>query len=416
MPRSPTSLAAPLALALLGTFALGTLTARAQDADYAPEGEAWNGLSRFVAIARERAALEVPARLDIGTLTPADAVIIVAPREDLPASGLTELMRAGGRVALGDDFGRGDSLLRTFRIGRGRPNRAEALRLRGNEELLVARPSAGHPLTEGVRALVTNHPMVVYHPDLEPIFSFGERDAVVLAGAVGSGRLVTLGDPSVLINNMLELRGNQRFAENLVDYLDGDRGGRLYLITPGAELVGRYGEPGADRPLHDVRAMLERLAEAELPEGALRIMAAALAGILMVLAAGVLPRSSPYVGAAMFARPSVPGGFAGRVDWFAQRPQNLADPAMVYKLELEIELHRRLGLIAPVSVEDVAARMKARGMRAEDVNTATRLLRELAELREQWERGTNGDALAEARFRRIVASGEALLEKVRRLG
>jgi hypothetical protein len=402
-----------LALAL-STIAAG---AAAQDADYAPDGESWNGLSRFVAIARERSArVEIPARLDVGTLTAEDALIILAPSDELPAASLTELMRAGGRVALGDDFGRGDTLLRTFRIGRGRPNRAEALRLRGNEELLVARPSAGHPLTEGVRALVTNHPMVVYHPDLEPIFSFGERDAVVLAGAVGGGRLVTLGDPSVLINNMLELRGNQRFAENLVDYLDGGRGGRLFVITPGAELVGRYGEPGADRPLHDLRALLERLAEAELPESVLRIMAAAIAGILMVLAAGVLPRSSPYAGAAMFARPSVPGGFAGRVDWFAQRPQNLADPAMVYKLELEIELHRRLGLIAPVSVEDVAARMKARGMRAEDVNGATRLLRELADLREQWERGTSGDALPEARFRRIVASGEALLEKVRRLG
>src|SRR5690606_20633598 len=140
-----------------------------------------------------------------------------------------------------------------------------------------------HPLTEGVRALVTNHPAVVHHPDLEPIFSFGERDAVVLAGAVGAGRLVTIGDPSVLINNMLELRGNQRFAENLVDYL-AERRGRLFVITPDAQLVGRYGEPGADRPLHDLRALLERAAAAELPEGALRIVAAALAGILLVLA------------------------------------------------------------------------------------------------------------------------------------
>ena len=343
-------------------------------------------------------------------------MIVVAPEADLPATGLTDFMRAGGRVALADDFGRGDTLLRTFRIGRGRPSRDDALRLRGNDELLIARARAGHPLAEGVRALVTNHPQVVYHQDLEPIFAFGDHDAVVLAGAVGAGRLVAIADPSVLINNMLELRGNRRFAENLLRYVAGESGGRVFLVAPSGALVGRYGEPGADRPLHDARVLLERLAAATIPPSAMRIAAAALAGILLVLAAGALPRSSPYVGAAMFARPSAAGGFTGRVYWFSERPANLGDPAMVYKLELETELHRRLGLVGPVSAEGVAERMQARGMRAEDVGTARALLSELAELREDWERGTRGDALPEARFRRIVASGEALLDKVRKLG
>ncbi|MDQ3035408.1 MAG: DUF4350 domain-containing protein [Myxococcota bacterium] len=395
----------------------GSGTARAQQRDFGPENEQWNGLSRFVAIATERGvALEIVTRLDMGTLRPEDAVIVLSPEQDLPATALTEFMRAGGRVALGDDFGRGDSLLRTFRIGRGRPNRADALRLRGNEELLIARPNAGHPLTQGVSALVTNHPQVVYHQDLEPIFSFGEHDAVVLAGAVGSGRLVAIADPSVLINNMLELRGNRRFAENLLTYVAGDGGGRVLLVGPSAVLAGRYGEPGADRPFHDVRALLERIAVAEIPPGALRIAAAALAGILLVLAAGVLPRSSPYVGAAMFARPSIAGGFTGRVYWFSQRRANLGDPAMVYKLELETELHRRLGLIGPVGADEIATRMRAKGMRAEDVDTARALLSELAVLRDRWERGAGGDALPESRFRRIVATGEGLLNKVRKLG
>lgn len=393
------------------------LPARAQSGDdFAPDNDRWNGLSGLVEIARGQGVeLELVERLDIGTLRPEDALIVVAPEEDLPAASLTELMRAGGRVALADDFGHGDSLLRTFRIGRGRPNRADALRLRGNEELLVARAAAGHPLTEGVTALVTNHPQVVYHQDLEPIFAFGERDAVVLAGAVGAGRLVAIADPSVLINNMLELRGNRRFAENLVGYVAGEGGGRVLLVPPRGRIVGRYGEPGADRPLHDLRALLEHLAQAELPPGALRVLAASLAGILLVLAAGVLPRSSPYAGASMFARPSVAGGFVGRVEWFSQRPANLGDPAMVYKLELETELARRFGLAWPVSPEQIAARMKARGMRAVDVEGARALLAELAALREEWERGTRGDALAEARFRKIVRDGDALLAKVRTL-
>ena len=390
--------------------------------DFDPANAEWNGLSRFVEIAREDGvALEIVTRLDVGSLRPEDALVVLSPRQDLPAAALTDFMRAGGRVALADDFGHGESLLRTFRIGRGRPNRADALRLRGNEELLVARPVAGHPLTENVSALVTNHPQVVYHQDLEPIFAFGsgeaaQRDAVVLAGAVGQGRLVAIADPSVLINNMLELGGNRRFAGNLATYLlgqSGERsGGTLYLVPPGAVLAGRFGEPGADRPLHDVRAAIEAISRAEIPAGALRIAGAALAGILLVLAAGVLPRSSPYVGASMFARPSVSGGFAGRVSWFAQRPANLGDPAMVYKHELESELRDRLGLPARFGVEELAARMKARGMRSDDVAAARALHGELAQVHEEMERGTRGDALPEARFRRLVQQGDALLSRI----
>jgi hypothetical protein len=382
--------------------------------DFDPANEGWNGLSQFVAIAREHAAtVEIPEHLDVGTLAAEDAVIIVEPREDLPTGGLTDFMRAGGRVALADDYAHGDSLLRTFRIGRGRPNRDGALRLRGNEELLVARPTAGHPLSAGVSHLGTNHPQRVFHADLEPIFAFGHGEAVVLAGAVGNGRLVAIGDPSAFINNMLELRGNRRFAANLVDYLVEGRGGRLVVVPPTSSIAGRFGEPGADRPLHDLRAALERIAAAELPEGALRIAAAALAGIVLVLAAGVLPRSSPYVGAAMFARPSVSGGFAGRVAWFAQRPANLGDPAMVYKAELESELRRRLGLSGRAGPEEIARGMKASGARDEDAAAARALLVELAELKEDMDRGTRGDALPEARFRRMVEVGDALLAKVR---
>jgi hypothetical protein len=400
----------------------------AADDDFEPANREWNGLSALLSLADERdLPVEVVERIDIGTLGADDAVIIVGPREELPAGGLTDFMRAGGRVALADDFGEGDSLLRTFRIGRGRPGSRDALRLRGNDELLVARPVAIHPLTQGVGALVTNHPMIVYHQDLEPIFAFdpapgGARDAVILAGAVGTGRLVAIADPSVLINNMLTLGGNRRFAENLLVYLAGERGGRILLVPPHAEIRGRFGEPGADRPLHDLRAALERLATAELPASAIRVAGAALAGILLVLAAGVLPRSSPYVSAAMFARPSVSGGFAGRVAWFAERPLNLGDPAMVYKQELELELRRLLDLGAAVSgartgkigIDDVGRGMKARGMSEAEIAAMRQLLGELSTLEDEMERGTRGDALPEARFRRLVRTGDALVDALRR--
>lgn len=404
-------------LATLIALSAAGVSAQSRD-DFEPANERWNGLSRFVAIARgDGTPLEVVDRLDVGTLRPEDAVLLIAPREELPAGPLTDFMRAGGRVAIADDYARGDSLLRTFRIGRGRPNRADALRLRGNEELLVARPIAAHPLSAGVAALVTNHPQIVYHQDLEPIFACGspqdaQREAIVLAGAVGNGRLVAIADPSVLINNMLELGGNRRFASNLGTYLAGQRGGRLILVPPHAPVAGRYGEPGADRPLHDLRAAIESISHANLPPAALRSAAAALAAILLVLAAGLLPRSSPYVGAAMFARPSISGGFAGRIAWFVTRPANLGDPAMVYKHELETELAARLGLPRRFGPDELAARLSARGMKPDEIEAARALQLELAQVQEEMERGSRGDALSEARLHRIVQSGDALLSRL----
>src|SRR5690606_35126355 len=123
--------------ALLVTVSLaGGRHAAAQpraDEDFATEGAGWRSVSRLMAIARERSEhVEVADRLDIGTLSPNDALLILHPREPLPSGPLTEFLRSGGRVVLADDFGAGDSLLATFQIGRASPNADRALALRGN--------------------------------------------------------------------------------------------------------------------------------------------------------------------------------------------------------------------------------------------------------------------------------------------
>ena len=84
-------------------------------------------------------------------------------------------MYEGGRVAIADDFGAGQSLLDGFRIERSAATGRRALRLRGNRNLLIATPGARHPLALDVRALVTNHPQVLHHGELEAIFSLSRR-------------------------------------------------------------------------------------------------------------------------------------------------------------------------------------------------------------------------------------------------
>lgn len=377
-------------------------------ADFAPEGDAWNGVSELLEIARQRGTVRWVDRLDAGALRSQDALLILGPREAPPAAAVTGFLRSGGRVALADDFGGGEALLRTFQIGRDEPSRDRAPRLRGNPELLVARPHGRHRLTTGVSALVTNHPRIVYHRELAPIFELADAEAVVLAGAVGEGRLVAIGDPSVLINNMLELGGNRRFAENLLDYL-GERGGTLYVLGPQARLVGRFGEPGADRPLHEPRALLERLSHIDVPPLAVRVGTLALAVIAVILVLGALPTRTPYRSERMFAPPSADGGFVGRVGYYARGGRDLLTPLMVYKFELEAELLRRLELKESTLLRDVVAAAKRRGLAEGDLTALRELLLTLDTLREQVDRPPAPPRIGERRFRALVATGERLL-------
>ncbi len=389
---------------------------RAQD--FALSGGDWNSVSQLMQIARSsgrEVTVVEEERLDVGTLQPSDSLLILHPRGALPARELTAFLRAGGRVALADDYGEAATLLAAFQIGRGEPTVERAIQLRGNPALLVARPRAQHRLAEGARALVTNHPTIVYHRALSPVFELSEGEAVVLAGAVEAGRLVVVSDPSVLIDNMLQLRGNRAFAQNLVEYLDEGRGGRLYVVGPEARLVGRFGEPGADRPLHDLRTWLERVGDVEVPGPALRIGSFALVAIALTLVLGVLPRRSPYRADRMFARAPAQGGFVGRVRYFARRSANLLPPLLVYKLELEAELLRRLSVSGQALLHDVLAAMRARGIGDEDVNSMRALLLELDRLRDLSDRPPSPPRISAKRFRALVATGDRLLARLAEL-
>src|SRR5688572_8793003 len=114
-----------VALSVLATLAIAG-QARAQG-DYDPRAGEWHGLSQLVTLAEEAGAIvELPDRLDVGTLHEGDALLIVYPTGDVPVAGLAGFLRAGGRLALADDFGRGNQLLDLYRITRQDPNAAEA--------------------------------------------------------------------------------------------------------------------------------------------------------------------------------------------------------------------------------------------------------------------------------------------------
>lgn len=408
---------------LLASLWLPAMGVHAQD-DFEPSNEGWNGLSTLLEVAAEEGIeIEVVERLDVGTLDRDAALLIIGPHEEPSVEGLSALLRAGARIAIADDFGASGGLLRAFHIERHPPMGHSSTALRGNEALLIARPNGPHALSVRVDALVTNHPAAIEHLELDPIFAFSDTDALVLAGAVGTGRLVVISDPSVFINNMLELGGNRRFTANLLHYLAAasspsetsegasETRAHVFLVPPDAAVVGRFGDPGADRPLHDLRAFLERLGQVEVPGVGLRVLALCLILIFVLVVGGALPRRSPYAAKAMFTPSSTFGGMAGRLAWYGRGNVDLLDPLLAYRFELENELFARLALTRTAGSAELERAMRQQGIAPKDVGAARLFLEELSALAERADRGTV-EPVPFARLKETMRRGDAILASV----
>jgi hypothetical protein len=306
---------------------------RAEDVTTANGG--WNGLSELLEIAAQDGDTTRPSRIDVSHLSVNDGLLIVHPVQPLPTSELAKFMRSGGRVAVADDFGSGGRFLATFgmtlRDAEGEPQRL----LRGNPAWPVASPVVAHALTDGVSALVTNRPRVLYHPTLTPVFELsGDLGAVVLSGAVGGGRLVAIADSSVLINNMLEFEGNRQFARDLVRFIRG-RGPSARLVIADSATRWEIGTRTFEQPLAQLAAALERLSHPPLPPLAIVVLSGALAGLLLSVAATSLPRRSAYGRRAYLQGSECAAGMAGRVNHYASGERSLLSPLLTLKGELE---------------------------------------------------------------------------------
>jgi hypothetical protein len=388
--------------------------ARADPGDYALSSRGWNGLAQLLAVAAESGVeVRAPARIDLSTLVARDGLLLVYPQRTPPRADLAAFMYEGGRLAIADDFGAGGALLEGFRIARRAPvvPGDGAVRLRGNRNVLIATSAVRHPLSRDVLALVTNHPQALHHDALQAIFGLDADGgtAVVLAGAVGRGRLVAIGDSSVLINNMLEFTGNRMFARNLVRYLAQD--GRLWIAAADTELAGAYGGARAGDPLAGLRAGLSRLAQVQLPAAAVQASTAVIALLLVVAAATALPRRSSLVRAVSIPASETLAGFAGRIRYFASGGRDLLQPLLAFKLELERELSATLGVAHPPSPLQIEAALRAAGHAEPFVASVRALLLELGA-----HALPSPPPVTPRKFSAIAAQGDRILAVLRRGG
>lgn len=385
---------------------LYALVARA-DTKARPSEPAWDGLEALTAAARERDIdLTRVATLQLSRVSARDALLIVGPRHALPVAALSAFLREGGRIALLDDFGAGGRFLAAYQVERVEaPKGGPALRQ--DPRLLLAYPRSEHPLADGVKLLLTNEASALRHPELKPVFVFGHsREALVLAGAVGAGRLVAIGDSSLLINQLMALPSHRRFARNLLEYLQRSTG-RIWLVGPDASIVGDYGDE-EKRGTAWLDGLLKRASHPDLPASLLSLIAFSLAAIFVVVAVSALPRKSPYLRGALFPDDTVYAGFAGRIALSLQAGSNLMWPLLDLKQEFEAELSRALELCGPFEPEAAAQAARRRGLSEADRKALASLLDRLSEL---------GHMADDERAKRTVSAEElgALEREARRI-
>jgi hypothetical protein len=204
-----------LLIALSLTVLLGApapVCAAPETSDYRPDSPAWNGLSRFVAEAQAQGCAVTSAdSLDWKALGPRDVLFFIYPQSPVDPEALGEYLAKGGRLLLADDFGAAAPAFAALQLQRTHARLEGVPRDPAHPELPVARVGLLTALGRSTPRLVTNHP-AAFETVLPATYALSPGQALVVEGRVGPGRFVALADPSVLINNMLELEPNGAFA------------------------------------------------------------------------------------------------------------------------------------------------------------------------------------------------------------
>jgi len=232
---------AGLALVVVVVFVYAAATSTAAFGVYNP---AWDGSSAVQSVATQLGtkATVVESTDNYGVVEPNGSLaLVLSPRtayQPAEAAHLEAFVNAGGTVLVADDYGAySNGLLRALgadaRID-GRPLRDDHSHYR-SPALPVATNVSRQPLTAGMERLTLNHGTAVRPNGAETLvrtseFAYLDENRntrldstesvasypVASVESVGAGRVVVLGDPSALINVMLERPDNRAFLVNLI--------------------------------------------------------------------------------------------------------------------------------------------------------------------------------------------------------
>lgn len=223
----------------------GDARAQAQGGDYDVSSGDWNGLRDFLVLAdSEQVELVVHRELDLETISVDEPLIVVYPSK-VRAESLSRYAIDGGRVMVVDDFGGSLPLLERLDIQRLEPMRGTLPHdefLDNNPALPVIRARGVHPLLDDVQIIVANHPAVLFNVG-GPVLSYSADGGLVYDMNLGEGKIVVVGDASMIINHMILIADNGKFWRNSLRYLcDGKSPCRAHLYVGDFPNKGSYGE------------------------------------------------------------------------------------------------------------------------------------------------------------------------------
>lgn len=356
----------------------------------------WDSAHTFLEVARSeigRDRVVLGARIDWNSLTEKDAVLLLHPASAIDATEASAFVTAGGRLAIVDDFGKGDQLLSRFHIQRAPAPKPAGETHRGNPNLMIARPvvteSASkkplkHPMVANVEQVVTNHPTAYStapNVELTPVLTLrdakGKDELFAAIGVIGDGRacgledgtprdpaarcgrLFAMADSSVFIDLMMRFEGNRELAKGLVNYLVesdawGVRQGKLYVLTNAFDQTGHFGDRNdfareLDRVVDNLESLLDDTRKDGLPKQWTWVLAilAALGTAVYAWQSSGKPYQRPTP---RYARPQPLSAQAGAAGRAAVLSAPTTHPTLVLlELKSAAEEHLRAQLSLPAS-------------------------------------------------------------------
>jgi hypothetical protein len=330
------------ALAAIAILFAATGSTRAAQ-DYALDSGDWNGLGTFATLARAAGCtVERGTALDWSTARARDALVFVYPRSPIDPGRLKKWLAAGGTAVIADDFGAAGPALQALSIERRPLADGEAPETwEDHPGLPIARPALKTALGRAVPGVVANHPAALVTA-LPATYRFSHDAALLVEGHIGRGRFVALSDPSVLINQMLDLDDNRDLVRVLADELCAGGERRLLVFSHG---FTSRGDPPSELPRFDVGTVtgevgrgLERMNEATAETLANRAGRPALVALALGLLAWALLTSFPSKTTLSddFVRGSARGGGFPLGPWVVIGPGGADYSALVAELRVMV--------------------------------------------------------------------------------
>ncbi len=207
------------------------------NSDFGKENPGWNGAEDF---ATEFEVLPLSSLNSLPSAAQETTLMVIPYLEfgDADLEKLEQYLSDGGRLLLLDDYGFGNEVLEWLGLGARFTGSQllDPLFNYKNKNLPKIIDFTPDPATNGVESIVFNHATSLENiPSGQIIaqsshFSFldenqnGEWDdgepkgslPIIANFKIGKGELVLISDPSILINSMLGMEGNQQFLENII--------------------------------------------------------------------------------------------------------------------------------------------------------------------------------------------------------